>query len=67
MSWWLHNIIAWMKMRPFLSRFWSKVFLYTVILSSPYWVLEIYASMSCTFSQQMLSNSSRFYIFQRQQ
>jgi hypothetical protein len=46
MSWWLHNIIAWMKIKPFLSRVWSKVFLYTVILASPYWVLEIYASMS---------------------
>ncbi|KAL5399839.1 hypothetical protein PMIN06_000211 [Paraphaeosphaeria minitans] len=46
MSWFLHNIIAWMKIKPFLSRFWSLVFLYTCLLSFPYWVIEIYANFS---------------------
>lgn len=46
MSWWLHNIISWMKIKPFLSRTWSLIFLYTVLLSFPYWVVEIYANFS---------------------
>ncbi|KAL1601556.1 hypothetical protein SLS60_006471 [Paraconiothyrium brasiliense] len=46
MSWFLHNIISWMKIKPFLSRFWSLVFLYTCLLSFPYWVIEIYANFS---------------------
>jgi hypothetical protein len=46
MSWFLHNIISWMKIKPFLSRFWSLVFLYTCILSFPYWAIEIYANFS---------------------
>ena len=46
MSWFLHNIISWMKIKPFLSRFWSLIFLYTCLLSFPYWVIEIYANFS---------------------
>jgi hypothetical protein len=46
MSWFVHNIISWMKIKPFLSRFWSLVFLYTCILSFPYWAIEIYANFS---------------------
>lgn len=46
MSWFLHNIISWMKIKPFLSRTWSLVFLYTCLLSFPYWVIEIYANFS---------------------
>ncbi|KAJ4287652.1 hypothetical protein N0V90_012355 [Kalmusia sp. IMI 367209] len=46
MSWFLHNVISWMKVKPFLSRFWSLVFLYSCILSFPYWVVEIYANFS---------------------
>lgn len=43
-SWSLHNVIAWMKIRPFLPRTWSLLFIGTVILVQPYWVVEIYAS-----------------------
>ncbi|KAF2688591.1 hypothetical protein K458DRAFT_440182 [Lentithecium fluviatile CBS 122367] len=46
LSWWLHNIIAWMKIKPFLTRFWRLFFIITVILSSPYWVVEIYANFT---------------------
>lgn len=45
-SWSLHNVIAWMKMKPFLSRRVSLVFIGTVILAQPYWVLEIYANFA---------------------
>jgi hypothetical protein len=45
-SWSLHNVIAWMKIRPFLSRPTSYAFIGTVILAQPYWVLEIYANFA---------------------
>lgn len=43
-SWSLHNVIAWMKVKPFLSRRWSLVYIGTVILVQPYWVVEIAAN-----------------------
>ncbi|KAF2647455.1 hypothetical protein K491DRAFT_309102 [Lophiostoma macrostomum CBS 122681] len=45
-SWSLHNVIAWMKIKPFLSRPVSLVFIGTVILAQPYWVVEIYANFA---------------------
>ncbi|OCK84587.1 hypothetical protein K432DRAFT_413907 [Lepidopterella palustris CBS 459.81] len=46
MSWSLHNVIAWMKIKPFLSRPASIIFIGTVILVQPYWVVEIYANFT---------------------
>ncbi|KAF2128959.1 hypothetical protein P153DRAFT_376288 [Dothidotthia symphoricarpi CBS 119687] len=45
-SWSLHNVIAWMKIRPFLSKRVSYIFIGTVILAQPYWILEIYANFA---------------------
>ncbi|KAF1985226.1 hypothetical protein K402DRAFT_379521 [Aulographum hederae CBS 113979] len=45
-SWSLHNCISWMKSRPFLSRKVSVLYIGTVILAQPYWVLEIYANFA---------------------
>lgn len=45
-SWWLHNVIAWMKLRPFLSRTVSRIFIGSVILVIPYWITEIYANFA---------------------
>ncbi|EDU46338.1 conserved hypothetical protein [Pyrenophora tritici-repentis Pt-1C-BFP] len=45
-SWSLHNVIAWMKIKPFFSQPVSYVFIGTVILAQPYWVLEIYANFA---------------------
>lgn len=45
-SWSLHNVIAWMKIKPFLSKPVSYLFIGTVILAQPYWVLEIYANFA---------------------
>lgn len=45
-SWSLHNIIAWMKMKPFLATRVSQLFIATVLLAQPYWVLEIYANFA---------------------
>jgi hypothetical protein len=46
MSWSLHNVVAWMKNKPFLSRRVSLIYIGTVILAQPYWVLEIYANFT---------------------
>ncbi|KAI9656692.1 MAG: hypothetical protein M1831_004602 [Alyxoria varia] len=45
-SWSLHNVIAWMKTKPFLSKKWSWFYIGTVILAQPYWVVEIYANFT---------------------
>ncbi|KAF1937259.1 hypothetical protein EJ02DRAFT_477436 [Clathrospora elynae] len=45
-SWSLHNVIAWLKIRPFLSKPVSYLFIGTVILAQPYWILEIYANFA---------------------
>ncbi|KIW81938.1 hypothetical protein Z517_04964 [Fonsecaea pedrosoi CBS 271.37] len=45
-SWWLHNVIAWMKLKPFLTKTVSRLFIGTVILVIPYWIVEIYANFT---------------------
>ena len=45
-SWSLHNVIAWMKTKPFLSRWWSMLYIGTVVFAQPYWVIEIYANFT---------------------
>ncbi|KAF2401041.1 hypothetical protein EJ06DRAFT_537818 [Trichodelitschia bisporula] len=45
-SWVMHNIVAWMKNKPFLSRTVSTIYITTVILSVGFWVTEIYANFT---------------------
>lgn len=45
-SWSLHNVIAWIKNKPFLSRKASLFYIWTVALAQPYWVVEIVANVS---------------------
>lgn len=45
-SWSLHNVIAWIKNKPFLSRTTSRIYIGTVVLVQAYWVLEIYANFT---------------------
>jgi hypothetical protein len=45
-SWSLHNVIAWMKIKQFLTRKISLIFIATVVLVQPYWVVEIYANFA---------------------
>ncbi|KAL4744843.1 hypothetical protein BDW72DRAFT_212065 [Aspergillus terricola var. indicus] len=46
LSWTLHNVISWMKSKPFYSRRVSIAYITTVLLVQPYWVLEIYANFT---------------------
>ncbi|PMD41840.1 hypothetical protein L207DRAFT_543769 [Hyaloscypha variabilis F] len=45
-SWGLHNVVAWMKTRPFIGRKTSIVYIVTVALAQLYWILEIYADFT---------------------
>ncbi|KAF4455960.1 hypothetical protein F53441_1827 [Fusarium austroafricanum] len=45
-SWNLHNVIAWIKNKPFLSKRNNRIYIGTIILVQPYWVLEIYANFT---------------------
>jgi hypothetical protein len=45
-SWSLHNVISWIKNKPFLSRWVSLFYISTVLLVQPYWVVEIYANFA---------------------
>lgn len=45
-SWTLHNVVAWMKSKPFLSRKASLIYIGTVILVQPYWIVEMYANFT---------------------
>lgn len=46
MSTQLHSVIAWMKVRPFMSKRASRIFIGSVLLVQPYWVLEIFATFT---------------------
>jgi hypothetical protein len=41
----LHNVVAWIKNKPFLSRKASLFYIITVGLAQPYWVVEIVANV----------------------
>lgn len=45
-SWSLHNVISWIKNKPFLSRKVSLVYITSVIFAQGYWILEIYANFT---------------------
>ncbi|CAK1366253.1 hypothetical protein CB0940_09326 [Cercospora beticola] len=60
-SWSLHNVIAWMKNKPFLSRRGSMFYIGTVILVQPYWVLEITANFLYFSGQSNLFQKTRPY------
>ncbi|PTD02794.1 hypothetical protein FCULG_00008998 [Fusarium culmorum] len=55
-SWNLHNVIAWIKNKPFLSKRNNYIYIGTIILVQPYWVLEIYTN----FAYFNTSNSHLF-------
>ncbi|KAI9675369.1 MAG: hypothetical protein M1817_001273 [Caeruleum heppii] len=42
LSWYLHNIVAWMKNKPFLPRWGSLLYICSVIFVFPYWIAEMY-------------------------
>ncbi|KAL1597733.1 hypothetical protein SLS60_008219 [Paraconiothyrium brasiliense] len=45
-SWSLHNVIAWLKVAPFLQRRTSQAFICTLVLAQLYWIMEVYANIA---------------------
>ncbi|KAF7562115.1 hypothetical protein G7046_g2020 [Stylonectria norvegica] len=39
-----HNIISWIKIKPFLPRWGAHTFIITLIIVQPYWILECWAN-----------------------
>lgn len=60
-SWSMHNVISWMKNKPFLTRKVSIIYITTVIVAQPYWVLEIYANFVYFNKMNPLFESTRPY------
>lgn len=52
-------MIAWMKLRPFLNKTVSRIFIGTVILTIPYWITEIYANFAFFHNQNDLFVKTR--------
>lgn len=40
----MHNIVSWLKIKPFLPRWGGWVFIISLMLAQPYWVLETWAN-----------------------
>lgn len=45
-SYTLHNVVAWIKIKPFLPLWGGRLFIFSLIAVQPYWVLETYANFA---------------------
>lgn len=43
-SYTVHNVIAWLKIRPFLPRRGGLFFIISLLAVQPYWIVEMYAN-----------------------
>ncbi|CAM1501294.1 Fc.00g104560.m01.CDS01 [Cosmosporella sp. VM-42] len=43
-SYTVHNVIAWLKIKPFLPGWGARFFIGTIVLVQPYWILEAWAN-----------------------
>ena len=43
-SYTVHNVIAWLKIKPFLPRWGARIFIGTIVLVQPYWIVESWAN-----------------------
>ena len=61
LSYYLHNVVAWIKNRPFFSRWVSHVYIGTLLLVAPYWILEIYANFAFNNNISQLFETTRYF------
>lgn len=54
MSWSLHNLISWMKVRGFFTPWGTRLYLVSLLAAQPYWVLEIIANFTFFNDRQIL-------------
>ncbi|KAH7136984.1 hypothetical protein B0J13DRAFT_677744 [Dactylonectria estremocensis] len=45
-SWSLHNVVSWMKSKPFLEKRGRRIYIYTVVFAQLYWIVELYANFA---------------------
>ncbi|KAF4120081.1 hypothetical protein GMORB2_3492, partial [Geosmithia morbida] len=45
-SYTIHNVVAWIKIKPFLPRWGGLLFIMTLMLVQPFWVLEMWANFA---------------------
>ena len=45
-SYQLHNAISWLKIRPFLPAYGSRIFITTLLLVQPFWIAEAWSNFS---------------------
>lgn len=43
-SYQLHNVISWRKIKPFLPRWGQLTFIITIILVQPFWIVEAWSN-----------------------
>ncbi|KAI9841255.1 MAG: hypothetical protein M1837_000920 [Sclerophora amabilis] len=46
LSWYLHNIVAWIKNKPFLPRWGSRLYICSIIFVFPYWISEMFLNFN---------------------
>lgn len=44
MSYTLHNVVAWIKIKPFLEQWGGRFFILSLLVVQPYWVVETWAN-----------------------
>ncbi|KAF3050343.1 hypothetical protein E8E11_006398 [Didymella keratinophila] len=45
-SYFLHNVVAWLKIRPFLPRWGSRLFIVSLLCVQPFWIAEAWSNFS---------------------
>lgn len=45
-SLYLHDIIAWIKTKPFLTPRSSRIYIFSFLIVTPYWIVETYANFA---------------------
>lgn len=46
MSYFIHNVVSWLKIRPFLPRWGSRAFIISLVLVQPFWIAEAWSNFS---------------------
>lgn len=61
-SYFVHNVIAWLKIKPFLPKWGSRVFIISLLAVQPFWVLETWANFQYhnNLGSRMLDTSRLF-------
>ncbi|KAF1922976.1 uncharacterized protein M421DRAFT_45160, partial [Didymella exigua CBS 183.55] len=45
-SYFLHNVVAWLKIQPFLPQWGSRLFIFSLLCVQPFWIAEAWSNFS---------------------